>query len=109
MSIQPLDMQVMVTQQVELSRLQHNAQHAPMDQQQVQGAITQELSKRDMDRVENTEKSDGKKIEKDEEKPPGEQFSGDTENKGNKEEKKSGQENASLKEPFKGNYIDVLK
>ena len=108
MSIQPLDMQIMVTQQVELSRLQHNAQHAPLEQQQAQGLIMQEQSKRDMDRVETTEKSEGKKIEKDEEKSPDRQFAGGGEGRGEKEEK-GGQDNPSVKEPFKGNYIDVMK
>jgi len=110
MAILPIDIQTIMAQMNRAGQLQHNAEHAPITQQQNYGhAIENEslVKDREVNQLNQTDNED-KKVNSEEHK----KFNSESEERKKKEDKKEfrdREERILLKDPDKGNIIDVKK
>ena len=105
MSVQPIDLQVLLAKTADVGKIQHIEQQNPQIQQSYLNLQAQIEEKREEEQVQNTKESVEKKIHQ-ESKGGGREESPKGKNKKGKGEKSS-EEESQLKDPIRGKIIDI--
>lgn len=109
MSVKPLDLQVNIAQITNVAQQQQTAQVQPLIQQEYLGIQAQEQAKIDREKVQVTEKAEGKKIEEDTGGGTSSGYYGSQKKQQKRAGKDEEKERGKVSDPVRGHFIDITK